>query len=312
MIRPNEKTFIIDGGIGRVICSIPALKKYVKLNPDKNFNIVVWGYDYIFWGIKELQDKVRNLDQKNLFEDVIKNTIVIRPEPYALWTYYNQKKSLIQAFDEIINETDHHDDLESAKIVLNKAEELNGFNIVRDVKEKQGKEKTIVIQPFGQSARNERGFIIDDDTRSFEHPFYLDLIENLSKKYNLILFAPKDFYLESDKFTFKIETDFRQWAGIINACDYFIGCDSSGQHLAKSFDKRGTVILGSTFAINTTYPNWFNIIEKKNITKKYSPIRVLGLDCHLANRINDRNMDFDDYETKEIINKIINDIEKDK
>jgi ADP-heptose:LPS heptosyltransferase len=312
MNRPSEKTFIIDGGVGRVICSIPALKKYAKLNPDKNFNIIVWGHDYIFWSIKELQNKVRNIDQKNLFEDVVKNSIVVRPEPYALWSYYNQKKSLAQAFDEMINETDDHSDLENAKIILSKAEELNGFHVVRDVKEKQGKQKTIVIQPFGQSARNDRGYIVDDDTRSFEHPFYLNLAEKLAERYNLILFSPKDFYIENDKVTFKIETDFRQWAGIINACDYFVGCDSSGQHLARAFNKRGTVILGSTFSINTTYPDWFNIIEKKNSVKKYSPIRVLGLDCHLANRINDRNMDFDENETIEIFHKIVNDIEKER
>lgn len=312
MNRPDKKTFIIDGGVGRVICSIPALKKYAKNNPNKDFNVVVWGHDYIFWGIQELQNKVRNIDQKNLFEDVVKNTIVIRPEPYALWTYYNQMNSLSQCFDEIINETDDHSDLEISKLVLSKFEELNGFHVVNDVKQKQGKQKTIVIQPFGQSARNDRGFIIDDDTRSFEHPFYLKLVEKLSKQYNIILFAPKDFFIESDTYTFKIETDFRQWAGIINACDYFIGCDSSGQHLARAFNKKGTVILGSTFAVNTSYPDWFNIIEKKNINKCYSPIRVLGFDCHLANRINDRNMDFSNEETEEIYKNISTDIEKGK
>jgi ADP-heptose:LPS heptosyltransferase len=312
MNKPSEKTFIIDGGVGRVICSIPAFKKYAKLNPSENFNIVVWGHDYIFWGIQELQDKVRNIDQKNLFEDIVKKTVIVRPEPYALWTYYNQKKSLAQAFDEIINETDDHEDLEIPKIVLNKTEELNGFQVIEDVKENQKKEKTIVIQPFGQGARNNRGYIVDEETRSFEHPFYLNIVEKLSKKYNCILFSPKDLFIEEDKFTFKLETDLRQWGSIINASDYFIGCDSSGQHLARSFNKRGTVVLGSTFGINTTYPDWFNIIEKKNIKKQYSPIRILGLDCHLANRINDRNMDFDKNESEEIFNKIVNDIEKEK
>jgi hypothetical protein len=312
MSKPEVKTFIIDGGAGRVICSIPALKKYAKLNPDKDFNIIIWGWDGLLWGIPELQNKVRNIDQKNLFEDVIKDSIVVKPEPYSLWSYYNQKKSLSQCFDEIINQTDNHDDLEVPKMVLSKTEELNGHHIVQDVKKAQGKQKTIVIQPFGQSARNDRGIIIDDDTRSFEHPFYLKLVEKLSKDYNIVLYAPKEHFIEDDKFTFKLETDIRTWSAIINAADYFIGCDSSGQHIARGFNKKGTVILGSTFAINTTYPNWFNIIEKKNIKKTYTPIRVLGLDCHLANRLNDRNMDFDDKEFDEIYKKIIDDIKKGK
>lgn len=312
MNKPNEKTFMIDGGAGRIICSIPALKKYAKLNPNSNFNVLVWGHDYLFWGIKELQNKVKNSEQKGLFEDVIKNSIVIRPEPYALWSYYNQKKSLSQSFDEIINETEDHSDLEIPKLILSKSEELNGFHVVRDVKQKYGKNKTIVIQPFGQGAKNDRGYILDEETRSFEHPFYLKLTKKLSEKYNLILFSPKEFYIDSDKQTFKLETDLRNWAGIINASDYFIGCDSVGQHLARGFNKKGSVILGSTFAINTSYPDWFNIIEKKNIYKSYTPIRVLGFDSFMANKINDRNMDFDEKEIDEIYKNIVNDIEKGK
>ena len=39
----------------------------------------------------------------------------------------------------------------------------------------------------------------------------------------------------------------RQWAGIIANADYFLGCDSVGQHLVHAMDKKGTVVIGSTF-----------------------------------------------------------------
>ena len=85
---------------------------------------------------------------------------------------------------------------------------------------------------------------------------------------------------------------------------YFIGCDSLGQHMARAFDKPGTVILGSTYAENITYSDWFNIIENEDIPKTYSPIRACGFDSHLADRLNDRLMDFDDDQINEIYSNI--------
>jgi ADP-heptose:LPS heptosyltransferase len=98
------------------------------------------------------------------------------------------------------------------------------------------------------------------------------------------------------------------WASLIEYCDYFVGVDSVGQHMARACGKPGTVIFGSTFPINTSYPDWFQIIEKEG-EKKYSPIRITGLDSVLADRYNDRMMDFDETEITEMYNKIVADIE---
>ena len=80
--------------------------------------------------------------------------------------------------------------------------------------------------------------------------------------------------------------------------------------MARAVGTPGTVIVGSTFAVNTTYPKYFNIFEKQGVEKKYSPIRICGLDCHLADRINDRCMDFTDAEIEQLYQSIIKDIEK--
>jgi hypothetical protein len=312
MEKPTRKVFTLDGGAGRILCAIPALKKYARLHPDEDFRVIVWGWDTLLWSIPELQDRVHSIDQKGLFNELIKDSIIVSPEPYRQWSYYNQKKSLAQVFDEIINETDNHSDLELPKLQLCKTEEVNGLNVVNDVKAAQQKEKTIIIQPFGRGARNERGIIVDDETRSLEHPVYLKLAEKLAANYNLILFAEPAMFLEADKFTFKVNTDIRTWAGIINAADYFVGCDSLGQHIARGLNKPGTVIMGSTFVINTTYPDWFNIIENEKIEKTYSPIRILNLDSHLANRKNDRLMDFDEEQLEKIYKSIVSHLENNK
>ena len=79
--------------------------------------------------------------------------------------------------------------------------------------------------------------------------------------------------------------------------------------MARAMNKPGTVIVGSTFAINTTYPNFFNIVER-DVQKKYSPIRISGLESHLADRVNEATVEFTDEEVNAMYADIVKDIEK--
>ena len=303
----RKKVFHVDGGAGRVICALPALEKYAKKNPDKDFNIIVGGWDSLTYGNRLLQDKTYGMDTKGIFNLLIKQNQIIHPEPYLLWEYYNQKCSLVEGFDKIINETDDHSDLEPPKLYLNKMEEKSASNIIAQVESKQSKSITIVIQPFGRSARVDNGDIIDDSTRSIEANVYYKLVKKLSQKYNIILMAEGEFcqaVSQEDTISEKPQGDLRMWAAVIEASDYFIGCDSLGQHMARAFDKPGSVIMGSTYAENVSYPDWFNIIENEDVSKTYSPIRACGFDSHLADRLNDRLMDFTDDQINEIYSNI--------
>lgn len=306
-----KTVFLIDGGAGRIIASIPALEKYIRLHPDEDVKILIGGWDNLVWGNSILQNITYNMDTKGVFENAVKNAHrVIKPEPYILPSYFNQLTSLAEAFDEEINRTNDHSDLGAPKLHLMKAEEKMGANIVADVKAQQQKTKTIVIQPYGRSARLDKADIIDDSSRSLEPKAYISLVKKLAAKYNLIFFGERHMAQAEDTYTFKLESDLRGWAAVIENSDYFIGCDSVGQHMARAFNKPGTVIIGSTFAKNTTYPDFFNIFEKKDYTKVYSPIRIAGLDCNLADRLNDRCMELDDKEINELYTMIEKDIEK--
>lgn len=303
-----RKIICLDGGAGRVIAAIPALEKYVKNHPEEDIRILIGGWDNLLWGNTLLQDITYNPDTKGIFDEFIKDAdVLISPEPYRVPAYFNQKLSLAQAFDLEINGST---EVSVPRLFLSKAEEKNAANLIADIKAQQKKNKTIVIQPFGRSARVDRGDIIDDSSRGLDSAAYLKLVKKLSTKYNLFLFAEKNFHLPEDTYTMKPEMDLRMWSALIEGCDYFIGCDSVGQHMARAFDKPGTVLVGSTFPINVTYPDWFQIIEKEGAGKKYSPIRICGLDGHLADRYNDRCMDFTDEELDQIFMAIVADIEK--
>lgn len=309
----RKKVFAIDGGAGRVIAAIPALRKYARNHPNDDWAVIVFGWDTLFWGIPELQDRVYSADVKGIFKNLLKDSDIITLEPYRIWEYYNQKCSLVEGFDKLVNETEDHSDLGVPEMILSKGEEKQAANILGEVENQQNKSTTIVIQPFGRSARIDNGDIIDDSSRSIETKTYHKLIKKLSQKYNIVFMGEPDFantISNEDQISSKLQLDLRQWAAVIEGCDYFIGCDSVGQHMARAFDKPGTVILGSTTAINITYPDHFQIIENEDVEKEYSPIRLCGLDSHLADRINDRCMEFSDEDIEDMYKAIVKDIKE--
>jgi hypothetical protein len=304
--------FYIDGGAGRVIAAIPALLKYARLNPNKEWSVIIPAWDNLLWSIPELQDRTYGADTKGIWDNVIsKCSELITPEPYKLPQYFRQEISLAEGFDQEINNTTDHSDLTAPVMQFNKAEEKWAVNTVADVKTQQQKAKTVVIQPFGRGATLDRVDIVDTASRSLSPDAYISLVQKLSARYNLVFFGEPQFQIVTDTYSVKLPntTDLRMWAALIDAADYFVGVDSVGQHMARAVGTKGTVIFGSTFPVNTSYPNYFQIIEKEG-QKKYSPIRITGLDSVLADRYNDTMMDFSEAEITDLYNKIVADIEK--
>lgn len=302
--------FYIDGGAGRVLTAIPALLKYNKLNPNADWAVLIPAWDFLYWGIPELQDRTYGIDTKGIFDSVVLNSDkIITPEPYRVPAYFRQEISLAEAFDREINNTNDHSDLGTPVMIFNKQEMHVAKATIAELKDRMKKPKTVVFQPYGRGAKVERDEIMDDESRSLDGKSYLNLVKRLAQRYNMIFFGEPQFQQKIDTFAANYTCDLRQWGALIQEADYFLGVDSVGQHLARAVGKPGTVIIGSTFAKNTSYPGYFNIIEKAGV-KKYSPIRITGLDSVLANRLNENTMKFSDKEINELYNAIVADIEK--
>ena len=302
----RKKVFLVSGGAGRIICALPAFAKHLKVHGD-NFYIVSQSGIEFFLGT-ELQDITFDPAHKGLFKNIIKDNTIVNLEPYQEHGYYNQESSLTESFDKLINGTNDHGDLEKAKIVLSKTEEITAQDVIAEVIKQQGKEKTVVIQPFGRNSKQHKGgHVVDSTSRSLSTDDYFYISERIRKYYNVISMTEIKFDNDDNMY---VDCNLRQWAAIIDAADYFVGVDSCGQHMAYAFDKPGSVILGSTFAENISYPKHFNIIEKENFVKEYSPIRLEGVDSELADRKNDTALDFTKGELEDVKNKILKDIEK--
>lgn len=301
----RSKAFFINGGAGRVICSIPAFEKYAETHDD--FIIVCEGGTDFFKGHPVLHNKVYDNWHKGLFEEHLIHRDLISPEPYRNWHYYNQKCSLAQAFDIIINELEEPRDLPDPTINLTKMEVCTAQNILKEIKAGTGKDKVVVIQPFGRSVQNLGEFIVDPTSRSMNLVNTVDIINDLKKDYSVIVMSEIHFPVEEneDKSKYKIARpqieDIRLWAAVIEGADHFIGCDSLGQHIAKSMGTTATVVLGATYPINISYPdfNGFDIIDVGSETRKYDPIRI-SIDEERT-RHNDQAMEMSKEQVKLVI-----------
>lgn len=300
-------TFIINGGAGRVISAIPALEKYARLNPQDDFKVLIHGWELLFWSHPLLQDRSFSIGQKGAFDLFIKNNRTVCPEPYYNHGYYNQKLSLAEAFDEEINQTNDHSDLLPAHLYVSNLERDTVRRLIKEKKEEMKKNKMIVIQPYGSGIGIMNGRPYDSSHRSLDADDYLKLIKKINKDVLIVYFGPREFRHPGDNISVDLQMmnpDLRMYLAFISECDYFVGCDSVGQHMARAMNKRGMVVMGSTSEVNVSYPEYFKIY-RNGMKPVYSPIRLTGTDCEFADRMNDGIMKFTDKQIEEMA-KIIN------
>ena len=141
-----KKIFWIDGGAGRAIAAIPALIKFGRLNPDVDWAVMVAAWDFLYWGIPELQDRTYGIDTKGVFDNVVKNADqIITPEPYRNPAYFRQDIRLVEGFDREINNTNDNSDLGVPILKFNQQEVMVAKNTLEDLKAAQKKQKTIIF-----------------------------------------------------------------------------------------------------------------------------------------------------------------------
>lgn len=298
-----NSTFMLSGGAGRVITAIPALEKYHRLNPNDDFKVVIHGWENLYWNHPILQDRTFSVGQKGLFNLVIKNSILKHPEPYHRHSYYNQQASLIEAFDEEINNTFDHSDLTKPNLYLHTGEINSARKLIIEAAQEKKKNKFVVFQPYGSgiSLVNDRPY--DNSGRSLDVDDALKLGQLLSQDAVVLYFGPNEFVHPADNVMLNTKSipnsDLRFFMAMISLCDYFVGVDSVGQHIARAFNKPGLVIMGSTFEKNVSYLDHFKIY-RNGVQPTYNPIRIGGSDCEFADRSNDGIMNFTDSQIQEM------------
>lgn len=301
----RPKAFFINGGAGRVLCSIPAFEKYAEENPNENFIVVCEGGTELYKGHPILDAKSYDHWHKNLFKEKLKDMDITSPEPYRVWEYYNQQCSLAQAFDIEINNKGIRE-LPIPSLFLSKEEEIAGINLINEVKENLKKEKVVVFQPFGRGVHQHGGILSDPSGRSFEYDNIIELIKKFQKEdWAVILMS--EIGIDTTKAGIKENiahpegANLRVWASVIKYADLFVGCDSVGQHISYSTGTPTIAVIGATFPINVSYPETekFKTMDLGEGIRQYSPIRIVQ--DELIDRNNERLM----IMTKEIEDYLI-------
>jgi ADP-heptose:LPS heptosyltransferase len=275
--RPTA--FFINGGAGRVICSVPALETYAEENPDEKFLIICEGGTDFFKAHPKLHSRTYDNWHKNLFHDRLVDMDIVTPEPYRVWEYYNQKCSLSQAFDIEINNKGIRE-LPRPTLKLTQDEITTGKVGIKDVLLKTGKTKSIVFQPFGRGVTMKGDIVTDPSGRSFEIGNVVSIINKLQKEFAVIVMSELPLNFQTlgckDLVATPSNIPLRQWAGLIKSADVILSCDSVAQHIAYALDKPAVVVTGSTFPINVSYVNCekIKILDMGEGVRIYSPIRI--------------------------------------
>ena len=309
-----KKIIWVDGGIGRVICALPAIDKLT----EKEEVIVITSWKEIFANKNNIF-RVYKPDSEYLWEDTILENDLIHTEPYWDSDYYRNKKHLIQVFDKQLN-NELPTEIKKPNLVINAYEDEFAKKWLKTTF--NNKKKTIVIQPFGSTGQlDENNKIVDQSNRSLSMEFTNKLIEEFKEDYNLIylgIVPLKNYNIELNpqscrtpstnttkkKDIYEVPQDLglRGIISIIKNSDYLIGCDSFGQHVSYAFDKPSVVFIGGTDENNICYPENHLILKKESHKFEYNPYR-LPFNSHLI-VANEGAMDFTDTEQTEFITKI--------
>tara|TARA_A100001011_G_scaffold345749_1_gene381658 strand:+ start:1089 stop:2042 length:954 start_codon:yes stop_codon:yes gene_type:complete len=306
-VEKRSSAFFMNGGAGRVLSSIPAFEIYEKENPDDDFIIVCEGGMEMLAGHPTLHKRCFDNWHKDLFEKYIKHRHCITLEPYRIWEYYNQKASITQAFDIQMSNKGVRD-LGDPTIYLSSIESAEGYNIIKDVKEKSAKQRVIAMQPYGRSSQRVGEELIDVGGRSFRTQDVVKIVKKLQQKYAIIMMTehPADFQKMGcpDPVAQPEGAPLRIWGGIIKAADCFLGCDSVGQHMAYALGTPAVVCIGATFQENISYPDSkkFQVLDLGGDQRVYDPIRISMEDEKM--RTNDGIMSLSDAAVNEIVKEI--------
>lgn len=304
-----RKTVLVDGGIGRVICSIPAIEEYAK----KNEVVVVTSCPEAY--LNKTNVKVYNINHQHLWEDIIRHTELLHPEPYWDYEYYTQKTHLIQSFYNTLG-LKVPKQVSRPNIKLQQLEIDWAKDLINKYKKEKSKDKFIVFQPFGAAAKYhgtnlvqgqplpEDTKIIDETNRSLPLSTAKMIEKNLQKDYTVLVMSHLTPVMLNNNGQ-QQQLNLRQWMALISQADYVIGIDSCAQHIAYAFDKPGFFVYGGTYQDNLAY-NGNTTWSKKGFPKEYNPIRLPSNPMMAIPTYNEGAMDLCGQEEQQL-NQLIKD-----
>lgn len=257
----------IDGWLWRVIAMSWAITEVAKTKPVK----IITSWPLVFRWNPYIKS-VHWLDDRRLFEDVIKWNDYIEIEPYTNPRFFNDWVNWL----EIVREQLWLEKIAEPCLFLAEHEKLNNY---------LEWERPVLYQPFGST------MLLNGSDKSYrsikvEDAQYMAdiLIEQWYTPY-LVIKPQGQPQLNGCRI---LDTPDMRW--VVSLCNRYpvFWCDSSLHHAAKAFDKKAVVLRAGTDAERYWYDTNINLREYPMVA--HTPLRLL---------MNDFNYDVSNQHTNE-------------
>lgn len=252
---PIKKTVVIkiDWWLGRVIAMSWAITELAKIRPVK----VITSRPLVFWGNPYIVS-VHGLEDRRLYEDVIKGNDYFELEPYTDPRFFNDWANWLSIAASQLGLKD------IAQPILFLAEHEKKENVL------EGNDP-IIFQPFGSTMKMNGA---DKSYRSLKIEDAQYIADGLNRMGFTVYVARREDQ-PMLKNTQTLTTPYLRW--LVSLCDRYpvVWVDSSLHHAAKAFNKKAIVIWSWTDAGRFWYDT--NINLRTDAKYEYVPFR-LGID----------------------------------
>lgn len=243
----------IDWWLGRIIAMSWAITEVAKKRPVKVITsrpLVFWGNPYII--------SVHWLDDRRLFEDVIKGNDYLELEPYIDPKFFNDAVNWL----EIAREKLWLETIAEPKLFLAEHEKIKNTFWMTD-------KPKMLFQPFGSAVQDP--IWADKSYRSFYVKDAQYLADKLNESWFEVGLVIRQWQPVLQWCTVLDTPDLR-W--VVSLCDRYplLGCDTSLHHAAKAFWKQAVVVWAGTDMERYWYESHINLREFPMVA--HTPMRL--------------------------------------
>jgi len=234
------KAININGGLGRVVCALPALKLLQEKEPDTL--VIMNGWDDLF-----LMTDLNTIEAGSVaIGKMLEGYDVITPEPYHQAGYRNGEYDMRYAFAKDLG-------VEFGK-TIDYGIRMDSNNVRKYMHHFRNEVADAKGKPLAMIQVKASG---NENIRDLNKETTLNAIEAVKKAGYFPVLVGDTSTIPFDLQCYHINnTSLVDYITLLAMCDLFIGGDSSGMHLARAFGKKGIIFFTSTAGIKF-YPDWF-------------------------------------------------------
>ena len=270
----KEKCLVIriDGWLGRVVAMSWAITEKAKQQPVK----VITSRPLVFWWNPYIKS-VHWLDDRRLFEDVIKGNDYMELEPYTDPKFFNDAVNWL----EIAREKLWLEEIAQPVLFLAEHEKTNNF---------LNWDRPLLFQPFGSTMTLNGS---DKSYRSIPIEQAQYMANKMIEQWFTVYVVERD---DQPKLKWCQQLTAKDMRWLATLCYRYpvIWCDSSLHHIAKAFGRKSIVLWAWTDWERYGYESHINMREFPMVA--HTPLRL---------NLNDFNFDISNQHTNQFSNEFL-------